>query len=485
VKTHYQVIIIGAGFGGLSLGARLQESGVSDFILLERADSVGGVWRDNNYPGAACDIPARLYSLSIAPTHHWSRRYPTQPEIRSYVQTLPKRLKLSEQIQFNCLVEHMQWDRAAQLWRVKTICNGAARDYTATYLVTANGGLESPSKPNLPGLDQFAGTVVHTAQWPADLNLHGKKVALIGTGASAIQAGPEIAKQAEQLTIYQRTPPWIIPRMDYSIGQLTRTALKWLPGLDKSLRAVVYLTHELRVFALMNAPLMRALQAGLRVWIRATVKNPKTATAATPNYVLGCKRILISTDWYKMLNANNVRLVNQAVSAVTTNGLIDQSGNQTEHDIIILATGFAVTDNPFFKTLIGLNGVTLSEVINGHGLYLGITSDHLPNFFAMAGNNTATGHNSQIFMLECMADYICAGIAQAKNRGLRLNTSIAAPYNIQVQQKLKNSVWRSGCKSWYQNSQGKVLIIWPGFTIKFWQRTRQFDWHNYEISKKP
>ncbi len=485
-KTHYKIVIIGAGFGGMVLAAKLKRQGIDDFVLLERAATVGGVWRENTYPGAACDIPSRLYSLSIAQKHDWSRRYPSQPEIKAYALTLPARLGIEGHIRYKTAAQRMTWDANNHLWRVQTVQSESTlpSELTCQFLVTANGGLETPTKTKLPGIDLYSGTAVHTAQWPANLSLEGKRVALIGTGASAIQAGPEIAKIAAQLTIYQRTPPWVMPRFDRAVGHPMQYLLRHLPGFASALRGYIYASHELRIFGFMNHKVMRLLQGALKALIRHKVTNPIVAKNATPNYTLGCKRVLISDDWYPCLNRSNVKLINAAVESITQNGIIDSKGHSEHFDAIIFATGFEVTDNRFGQTVTGVNRITLSEVINGDGLYLGMTSDHLPNFFAMAGNNTATGHNSQIFMLECMADYICAGISasikQAGQRALQLKPNIAAPYNTQVQQRLKNSVWRSGCKSWYQNAQGKVLIIWPGFTWRFWQRTRRFDLENYD-----
>jgi cation diffusion facilitator CzcD-associated flavoprotein CzcO len=475
-KNHYRVVIIGAGFGGMALAAKLKNAGIQDFVILERAASVGGVWRENTYPGAACDIPSRLYSLSIAPTTHWTRRYPSQPEIKRYAESLPARLELESFIRFNTNVLRMQWQANDQCWSIQT----QEQTISAQFLVTANGGLESPSLPDIPGLAQFAGIVAHTAQWPKNLSLIGKRVALVGTGASAIQAGPAISTQASQLDIYQRTAPWVIPRFDRKVSTPMKWALNTLPGLTHLLRALVYAAHELRVLAFMNTAVMKLGQKLLSVWITSTVKDAAVARQAIPNYVLGCKRILISSDWYKMLNRPNVTLISNAVKAVNSTTLTDSNDIARQYDVIILATGFKVTDNPFGKTVIGLKGQSLNQVINGDGLYLGMTSDHLPNYFAMAGNNSATGHNSQIFMLECMADYICAGIKAVAAPVLRLKPNIAGPFNVQVQERLRSSVWRSGCQSWYQNAQGKVLVIWPGFTWRFWQKTRRFDKENYE-----
>jgi cation diffusion facilitator CzcD-associated flavoprotein CzcO len=475
-EPDFHVVIIGAGFGGLALGAKLKAAGINDFLILERASSPGGVWRENTYPGAACDIPSRLYSLSSAPTSAWSGRYPSQPEIKTYVQSLPKRLGLVPHIRYSTSASAMQWDEAAKLWQITT-ATGCIR---ARFLVTANGGLETPNLPALAGLAQFTGVAAHTAKWPEQLNLSGKRVALVGTGASAIQAGPAIASLAAQLDIYQRTAPWVIPRFDRQVSEPMKWALHHVPFLRQTLRALVYATHELRVLGFMNRRVMALGQSLIKAWINWQVSDPILRSQVSPDTALGCKRILISDDWYPALLRPNVTLIPNEVAGATKTGLIDSTGTQRAYDVIIFATGFLVTNNPFAETVKGINSVTLGQVINGEGLYLGMASTHLPNFFAMAGNNTATGHNSQIFMLECMADYICSGIQHARTTVLQLKPNIAPPFNSWVQDRLKNSVWRAGCKSWYQNTQGKILVIWPGFTWRYWQRTRRFDKENYD-----
>jgi cation diffusion facilitator CzcD-associated flavoprotein CzcO len=475
-EPPFHIAIIGAGFGGLALGAKLKAAGINDFVILERASSAGGVWRENTYPGAACDIPSRLYSLSSAPSAAWSRRYPSQPEIKTYAQSLPQRLALEPHIRYSISANQMQWDNSSALWQIDTNTGRI----NARFLVTANGGLETPNLLTLAGLEQFSGVTAHTAKWPDQLNLKGKRVALVGTGASAIQAGPAIAQLAAQLDIYQRTAPWVIPRFDRQISTPMKWALSRLPFVAQTLRAMVYALHELRVLAFMNRKVMTLGQSLIKAWVSYQVTDPELRAKVLPSITLGCKRILISDDWYPALLRPNVKLIANEVTAANQGGLVDSSGAQRPYDVIVFATGFHVTDNPFTQTVKGLNGTSLSQVINGEGLYLGMTSSHLPNFFAMAGNNTATGHNSQIFMLECMANYICLGIKASSGSILRLKPNIAAPFNVWVQERLKNSVWRAGCKSWYQNAQGKVLVIWPGFTWRFWQRTRRFDKALYE-----
>jgi cation diffusion facilitator CzcD-associated flavoprotein CzcO len=477
-----EIAILGAGFAGLCMGIALQRAGQHDFVILERATEVGGTWRDNHYPGAACDIPSHLYSLSFAPKPDWSRVYPTQPELHAYLRQLAEDHGLRSKIRTGHDLLGADFDEARGIWRLTT----SAGLITARLVVSGTGGLSEPKDPELPGLARFAGTTFHSAGWNHDYDLAGKRVAVIGTGASAVQFVPEIAPSVGHLDVYQRTPNWVIERGDRPYGRAAQWMFRHVPGLRAAYRAVLYWKHEARVLAFVVHPaLMRFPQRAAVRHIETQVADPALRARVTPNYAFGCKRVLISNDWYPALQRSNVELVTSGIREVTPTGIVDVNGTSRPVDAIIFATGFYATKNPIAGRIRGVGGVSLAEAWKGgEEAYLGTLVRGFPNLFFIIGPNTGLGHNSMVFMIETQVAYIqrlLGLMADADATRLEVRAEVQARFNAALQQRLSGSIWATGCKSWYQHDSGKITALWPGFTFEFWRQTRAFDAGDYEL----
>ncbi len=483
-QADLEFAIIGTGFAGLGMAIKLQEAGMTDFLLFERATTVGGTWRDNNYPGAACDVPSHLYSFSFAQNPDWSRKYPTQAELYAYLQQIARDYDLHARIRFEHRVEDSVFDPATQLWTIHTN-QGAVR---ARYLISANGVLAEPATPNIPGIDKFQGKIFHSAQWDHDFDLRGKKVACIGTGASAIQFVPEIAPQVENLDVYQRTPPWIIPRADRRITRLEKWLLRRVKPLQWLYRWSIYWHHEARVMGFVIHPwLMKIFQFGALRHMKRQVADPELQAKLTPDYMIGCKRILISNDWYPALCRDNVNLVTSGIQEIREHSIIDSAGIERPADALVLGTGFVVTDNPIAQHIKIKDGPTLAQTwADGEQAYLGTMVAGFPNLFLMTGPNTLLGHTSVVFMIETQVGYIMRALKQMRARGaerLEVRPEVQTRYNDKLQARLRASTWSTGCKSWYQNKDGKITTLWPGFTFSFWLAVQRFRAADYLMQK--
>jgi cation diffusion facilitator CzcD-associated flavoprotein CzcO len=477
VKAQPVVAIIGAGFAGLAMGARLKRAGFERFTIYERADAVGGTWRENTYPGCACDVPSHLYSFSFAQNPDWTRAYSPQPEIQAYLEKCRDTLGLREHIRFGCEIAEMRFDTPTLGWRLLT---SAGETFEADVVVNATGPLNRISIPAIRGLDGFEGTVFHSAQWRHDHDLTGKRVALIGTGASAIQIGPEIASVVESLEVFQRTPPWVIPRADRAYRPLERTLFRRLPGFQRMYRYGIYWLQELGALLFLGSRTMsRLTEKAARAYLRAQIADPELRARVTPEYAIGCKRILLSNDWYRTLQRENVALVTDAIAEVRPNAIATRDGREHPVDTIILATGFAATDFLAPMKVFGRSGAELSDAWkNGAATHLGISVAGFPNFFLLVGPNTGLGHNSIIFMIEAQVRYVLqavGAIARGEAAALDLREDVQTASYGDVQTRMKATVWQSGCKSWYQSADGRNDTLWPGFTFDYWWRTRRFD----------
>ncbi|MGE5501093.1 MAG: flavin-containing monooxygenase [Ignavibacteriales bacterium] len=479
------VLIVGAGFSGLGLGVRLKEQGRQSFLIIEKADEVGGTWRDNTYPGCACDIPSHLYSLSYEPKADWSRLYPPQPELLDYLKGVANKHGLYDHIRLKTRMEQADWDEAAGLWRVTT---DAGDVISARVLVSGIGALHIPQIPHLPGIETFKGAAFHSAQWRHDYDLTGKNVAVIGTGASAIQFVPQIAPKVAKLTLFQRTPPWVLPKLDGPIGPVQQFLFKYLPGYRKAFRALIYWINEARALALVNNS--KAIRVGEEVakrHIGKAIKDSELRKKVTPDYRMGCKRVLLANDYYPALARPNVEVVTDGVAEVRAHSIVGKDGVERPIDAIIYGTGFDVTDSLSRLPIKGRDGVLIKDAWkNGVRGYYGITVSGFPNFFMLLGPNTGLGHNSQIVMIEGQINYVLSALSKMKKKGVRaldLKPQVLDAHDRKIQQKLQSSVWqKGGCVSWYQDASGRNVTLWPGFTFDYVAKTRDVKLDEYEAA---
>ena len=479
---HLRVVVVGAGFGGLAAAHALKRQG-EDFAVLEREQEVGGVWRDNSYPGCACDIPSNLYSLSFAPNPTWTRAFSQQSEIRDYLRRVAREHGLLPHIRFGCSLLGAAWDDAAQRWRIET----STGPLTADVLIDGSGPIADPSTPQLPGLDGFAGEVFHSARWNHDLDLTGRKVVVIGTGASAIQFVPAIQPTVGRMTVVQRTAPWITPRMDRATTRLERRLYAAAPWLQRLIRHRQYWMRELVTWKIMVSPRVRRIATkAVLLHMRRQVADPALRERLTPNWELGCKRILISNDWYPALSAPNVDLVSAGVREVRAHSVVTTDGREHPADVIVFGTGFHVTDPPIAEHLRGRDGRTLAACWNGSPhTYLGVTVTNFPNLFRLGGAGSATGHNSHVFQEECQVAYAMDALRLMSARGItsvEVRVEEQRAYVEQHTARLAGTVWSvGGCESFYQGADGVASLNWPAETWKYRRATRRFDPAPYEL----
>jgi cation diffusion facilitator CzcD-associated flavoprotein CzcO len=476
-----RVLVVGAGFAGLGAAIRLARSGRRDFLVIDRGPDVGGTWRDNTYPGAACDIPSQLYSFSFAPKREWSRSYSTQPEIYAYLRRVAAESGTLDRFRFGCELLAATWDAAAARWDVRT----STGTFTASILVTAFGALCEPRRPDIDGLDDFAGEVVHSARWPADLDLIGKRVAVIGSGASAIQLVPAIAANVEQLDVYQRTAPWILPHAGHEYSPRQRRLLR-LPLARRAVRALEYATREITALGFAYEPrLLAVARRQAETHLQRQVADPVLRGRLRPDYGIGCKRVLISNDWYPALQRDNVTLVTEPIARVAPNSIVTADGLSHEADVLVIATGFCVTDSPAADLVKGADGLTLGEQWRefGQEAYKGTAVAGFPNCFMLIGPNTGLGHTSMIQMIESQLNYLLDALDVIDHYGLatvEVRVDAQDEFNERLQARMKRSVWLTGCRSWYLDVRGRNTTLWPGFTIAFRWITRRFDLEAYD-----
>ena len=476
-----EIVIAGTGFAGLGMAIKLKEAGMESFLVLERGDDVGGTWRDNRYPGCACDIPSELYSFSFEREIGWSRDYPTQPEIFSYLRRCADKYGIRPHCRFGVEVVDAIYDERAGIWKIGT------RDgttYTCRVFVSAMGGLSRPNVPKLPGLEHFKGHVFHSAQWDHGYDLDGKNVAVVGTGASAIQFVPQIAPKVARLVLFQRTPPWVLPKFDRPVGALRRAALR-IPGVAWARRKAIYWIHEARVLGFaVNPKILEKVESLAVGYIRKFVKDPTLREIVTPTYRMGCKRILLSNDYYPALVRENVTVVGGGVASFTENGVVGADGVERDVDAVIMATGFHATDTFGPVRIFGRGGVELDDAWK-HGMeaFLGVNVAGFPNLFILVGPNTGLGHNSMVFMIESQVRYVM-GLLELMRRerveALDVKRPVQDGFNDSLQKAMAKTVWTSGCKSWYLDENGKSTVLWPGFSFTYGLRTRRIDAKRYE-----
>jgi cation diffusion facilitator CzcD-associated flavoprotein CzcO len=481
LPRHVRVAVIGAGFGGLGAGIKLLEAGIRDFAILERAEAVGGTWRDNTYPGCACDVPSHLYSFSFAPNPKWSRSFSGQPEIRAYLEEVADRPGLRPRMYFGAAVTGAAWSPEQAHWRVAT----SRGELTADVLIAAAGPLADPAMPEVPGLDAFPGAVFHSARWDHEADLAGKRIAVVGTGASSIQLVPQLQKKAAKLVLFQRTPAWVMPRRDRRITGVERWLFRHVPPTQRLARLGIYAARESTVIGFVKRPaLMKAASRIALMHLHRAVKDPGLREKLTPSYVMGCKRVLLSNDYYPALAAPNAEVVASGLTRVEGSTLIASDGTRREADAIVFATGFHTVDMPMAKYVRGADGRTLEEVWDGDMRALrGTTVAGFPNLCFVIGPNTGLGHNSMVHIIESQLSYI-VDYVKALGRGgtaaLDADGAAQQRWCAEVERRMGPTVWHTGgCRSWYLNAAGRNPTLWPASTLRFRRLTRRIDEREY------
>lgn len=473
---HFHVAIVGSGFGGLGMAIRLKQEGIEDFVILERAQDVGGVWRDNAYPGCACDVQSHLYSFSFAQNPGWSRAYSPREEIQAYLRDCADRFSIRPHIRFGHTVLDARWDDDLQCWRIQT----SEGLFTADVLVSASGALSDPAIPRFPGMERFEGKVMHSARWDPDYDLTGRRVAVIGTGASAIQFVPAIQPKVGHLRVFQRTPPWILPRWDRAIGGKRRWVYRTVPGAQRLVRWLIYALRELLVLGFMHPWLLRLAQRVAAHHLERSVADPALRAKLTPRYTMGCKRVLLSDDYLPALTRGNVEVVTEPIREVRERSIVTADGTEHEVDALILGTGFLVTQLPITKVIRGRDGRTLDEVWQGSmKAHVGTTVSGFPNFFMIPGPNTGLGHTSVLTMMEGQMEHVLGALRYLEGRGLAAvepTPEAQDAFVRDVDSRLSASVWnQGGCASWYLDATGRNSVLWPGFTFTFRHRVERFE----------
>lgn len=481
-EAIHDVLVIGAGFAGLCMGIKLREAGREDFVILERGDAVGGTWRDNRYPGCACDVQSHLYSFSFEPNPDWTRMFAPQPEIWAYLEHCADKYQLRSKLRFGENVVEARWDDAALRW---TVWTASGRRYRARVLVSGMGGLSNPAYPDIDGLADFQGPVLHSAAWDYDVPLEGRRVAVIGTGASAIQFVPQIAPQVARLSLFQRSAPWIMPKPDRAISRFERRLFRRLPVLQKLQRIALYWQLESRILGFALDPRLMKLAALMaRRHLRRQVKDPVLREKLRPNYAFGCKRVLISNDYYPALARGNVEVVTDGIARITAGGVQTRDGRRHDADVIILGTGFKVQDPLPRGAIFGRDGVDIVDTWpHGPEAYRGVSVAGFPNLFMLVGPNSGLGHNSMVLMIEAQVAYVMQALEAMRERGvaaLDVRRDVQDAYNQRLQAKTVDTVWTSGCNSWYLNAEGRNTALWPGSTAAYRLMMRRLAPADYE-----
>jgi cation diffusion facilitator CzcD-associated flavoprotein CzcO len=482
---HHRVVVIGAGFAGLGLALRLRVEGLSDVVLLERENEVGGTWYLNTYPGCQCDVPSLLYSLSSAPKADWTRTFAPQREIEDYLRSLAEVSGVRDLIRFGTEVTGAAWDATGHRWALET----TAGALTADIVVLATGTLNDPVIPPIPGVERFAGTLFHSARWRHDHDLAGERVAVVGTGASAVQFVPKIQGTVGRLTVFQRTPPWVLPRPDRAFRPWESWLFARLPSAARLARARIYWSRELMVLMLARYPRLASYAAEPgRKHLEDQVSDLELRSKLTPDYLLGCKRILLSNDYFPALGQANVELVTEPISEIRSDGVTTSDGMTYPCDTIIFGTGFSPVDQPVTHLIRGVDGRSMADHwVGGNRAYLGSTVPGFPNLFLITGPNTGLGHSSMIYMMESQFNYIVDALKTISSRDItsfEVGEETAAAFNAEMQTKMKRTVWSSGCSSWYLDASGHNTTLWPDFTWQYRRRTRHFDSDHYTLGRR-
>ena len=479
------VLIVGAGFSGLCMGIKLLEVGRKDFLIIEKSGEVGGTWWENRYPGCACDVPSHLYSFSFERNPEWTRMFASAPEIHEYLKSCVERYGLAPYLRLKTRFEEAAWNEEESVWQVRAGENLRIR---ARVLVSGVGALHVPRYPAIPGVEQFAGPAFHSATWRPEVDLAGKTIAVIGTGASAVQFVPQIVPRAGKLYLFQRTPPWIIPRRDFAIPAKWRKRFRNLPGFTWAFRQFLFWSLEWRVLAFLGNVRVRKIFERLALGhLQRYVQDPKLRAALTPDYEIGCKRILLSDDFYPALNQRHVELVTGKIEEIRSNSVVTADGVERPVDVLIFGTGFQVTEPFIGMRLFGRGGVEIHDAWrNGMSAYLGVTVNGFPNFFILLGPNTGLGHNSVVLMIEAQVQYVmkCLELMRERNRkSMEIRPETQKRFASRTRERLRRTVWQAGgCRSWYQDTQtGENTALWPGSVIGYQRRMRSVAANEYDL----
>lgn len=483
IVSSHEVIIIGSGFSGIGAGIRLTQEGINDFIILEKHQSLGGTWRDNTYPGCECDVPSALYSYSFAQNKNWSKVFAGQEEILEYTEKTARDFGMMPFLRFGINVENTVWQEEQQVWLVHT----EQGTYQANKVISCVGYLHEPIMPKLPGLEEFKGEAFHSSRWNHDLDLTGKRVAVIGTGASAIQFIPEIQPKVKELVAFQRTPQWILPKPDIRLNKWVRSIFK-LPFTLNLFRKSLYLGMEAFGLGFRKPAILKRMQSIAKWHINKHIKDEVLKQKITPDYTMGCKRVLLSNHYYKALAQDNVDVIASGVDRIEGNTIIASNGEQYEADVIILGTGFHVSDVPIAKHVQGKSGKTMNDIWQGSPeAYRGTTITDFPNFFLVLGPNLAIGHNSAFIIIEAQLNYVIGALTKMRDRKIdciEVNAQAQKEYNEQVQKDLQSTVWNTGgCTSYYIDENGKNSIGFPWSTLKLRKMLANFDSEAYSLNK--
>jgi len=483
VHVDQDVVIIGTGFAGLGMAIRMKNAGMESFTVFEYAGSVGGTWRDNTYPGAACDIQSHLYSFSFEPNPNWSSMYGKQEEILAYLEYCTDKYGIEPHIRFNCGVKGAEFDEPSGVWTLQ-LSDGSTT--TARTVISGTGGLSRPSVPSIEGIDDFKGEMFHSARWDHDCDLRGKRVAVIGSGASAIQIIPNIVDRVSELHAYQRTAAWVMPKGDRPISEREQNLYERLPITQRLFRTALYWSLEVRALMFVKYPkLMERIQPMAEKHLEKRVPDPELRAKLTPDYTLGCKRILLANDYYPALQRDNVDLISSGIERITERGILGKDGVEREVDVIVLCTGFKAADDVAPFPVKGVGGIDLGESWReGAEAYLGTTVAGFPNMFMLVGPNTGLGHNSMVFMIESQVNYVMSALRTLRKRKLRymdVRPDVQSRFNQNLQTRMEGTIWMSGCTSWYQADNGKVTTLWPGFTAEYRARTMRVNPRNYNF----
>ena len=484
-SRHVDTVILGAGFGGLCMAIQLRQQDNDNFVILEKGSEVGGTWRDNSYPGCACDVQSHMYSFSFEGKADWTKRYAPWNEIQDYILNTTEKYGIRPFCRFNQEVNSAKFDEMTGLWTVGTKTGDT---WTCRHFVLASGPLHVPQIPSIKGLEKFKGKLFHSAQWDHNYDLNGKTVVSIGTGGSAIQYCPEIAPKVKQLYVFQRTPAWVIPRDERKYPDITKQAFDKVPGLRKLYRARLYWSNESRVWPLFNPSIAKVVQKLAEGFIRFQVKDPALAKKLTPDYTIGCKRILISNKYFPMFNRENVELVTDGIREIRENSVVTADGKERQVDCIILGTGFIVDPRIYMKDfeLTGLGGRDLRNDWKDHAeCYYGTSANGYPNLWQLVGPNAGLGHNSIIFMIEAQVHYILECMKLMQERGadfMDVKADVQRRFNDELQKNFKGSVWsEGGCASWYNQADGRNIALWPKSTWRFWLETLRVKASDYSF----
>lgn len=488
-RAHvYQTLIVGAGFTGIGVAIKLAEAGLAgsadngddEIVILERSDRVGGTWRDTRYPGAACDIPSLLYSFSFVSNPGWSRAYPSADEICAHIEDMVDRFDLRRHIRFGTEVTALAFDEGTGVWTV----SAGRKKFRARTVVMAGGPLPDSSFPDIRGLASYGGRKIHSARWDDDYDFTGKKVAVIGTGASAVQIVPELVERAGFVKVFQRTPGWVIPRLDVTMPAGVQELFAKVPAAQQLARQALFWGHEASATALVwNTPLTGLVAQLGKAHLRAAVRDPWLRRQLTPDFTPGCKRMLISSDYYPALQRDNCKLISWPIATLSPHGIRTSDGVEHQLDAIVFATGYDVhlTGPPFPVT--GLGGRTLAADWRGGGqAFKSIQSHGYPNLFFMTGPNSGPGHNSLLVYVEGQIDYVVRAVGAIRGRGLRyldVRDEVQRRHNAQIQRRLGKTTWMSGCRSWYLTEDGFNASMYPGFATQYLRQMRSFRLSDY------